>query len=79
MSDDTISTSAAAAMLATDNKGQPVFSPTERMRIEQSRLGRAAWLEQERTRLLAEIAELKATWQDRVAAEVSLRMRGRAR
>jgi hypothetical protein len=76
---DTITPREAAAMLATDNRGQPAISPTARARIEADRVARMTELEAENARLKREIEELKATWQDRLASEIALRVRGMRR
>ena len=82
-----ISKADADAYLALDNKGLPSISPTKRVAIEKERLKElgtveALQIEVDRlNRLVAllkgEISDLKETWQERLRAEVSLRMRGR--
>jgi hypothetical protein len=76
---DTITPTQAAAMLATDNRGQPAISPTARKLIEAARIDRLRWLEAENATLRDDIAELKRTWHERLESAVALRMRGMRR
>lgn len=75
----TITPTAARAQLALDNRGQPAISPTARRLIEQGRIDRLAWLEAENAMLRAELAQFKATWQERLESAVALRTRGMRR